>query len=229
MGVPKPQPQVAMKTERGVEIDSYHQSNSREMLIPLGGMDNDNGAKQPYISISNVHDQNTERIQKSDSIIEIRQKHTMQPMSERIQKSTSVVEVVPIRGAINKVSETVNNEQTLHQRGSPYAKTNGNSLHINQAKEQSPLAKTNFRESEVQNSIADTSAKADNFNINNNQLREVSRTREESNNNIKDNLIIPLSPPDSEDQSTPQAPRKLYGLKQTSVESTHSFSENDEL
>merc|ERR1712106_209041 len=52
---------------------------------------------------------------------------------------------------------------------------------------------------------------------------------EESNNNNKDNLIIPLSPPDSEDQSTPQAPRKLYGLKQTSVESTHSFSENDEL
>ena len=41
--------------------------------------------------------------------------------------------------------------------------------------------------------------------------------------------LVPTSPQDSEDQTTPQAPRKLYGIpKQTSVESTHSFSENDD-
>jgi len=44
-----------------------------------------------------------------------------------------------------------------------------------------------------------------------------------------DNLQVPTSPQDSEDQTTPQAPRKLYRIpKQTSVESTHSFSENDD-
>ena len=40
---------------------------------------------------------------------------------------------------------------------------------------------------------------------------------------------MPKSPPDSEDQTTPQAPRKFYVPKQTSVESTNSFSENDEM
>merc|ERR550532_3245189 len=46
---------------------------------------------------------------------------------------------------------------------------------------------------------------------------------------FNDNLQVPTSPQDSEDQTTPQAPRKLYGLpKQTSVESTNSFSENDD-
>ena len=40
--------------------------------------------------------------------------------------------------------------------------------------------------------------------------------------------LVPTSPQDSEDQTTPQAPRKFYVPKQTSVESTNSFSENDE-
>merc|ERR1712061_452256 len=44
-----------------------------------------------------------------------------------------------------------------------------------------------------------------------------------------DSLQVPLSPQDSEDQTTPQAPRKFYMPKQTSVESTNSFSENDEM
>jgi len=43
-----------------------------------------------------------------------------------------------------------------------------------------------------------------------------------------DSLQLPTSPQDSEDQSTPQAPRKFYMPKQTSVESNHSFSENDD-
>merc|ERR1719370_911309 len=42
-----------------------------------------------------------------------------------------------------------------------------------------------------------------------------------------DSLQVPTSPQDSEDQSTPQAPRKFYMPKQTSVDSTNSFSEND--
>ena len=40
--------------------------------------------------------------------------------------------------------------------------------------------------------------------------------------------LVPTTPQDSEDQTTPQAPRKFYVPKQTSVESTNSFSENDE-
>merc|ERR1719319_384490 len=43
-----------------------------------------------------------------------------------------------------------------------------------------------------------------------------------------DSLQLPCSPQDSEDQLTPQAPRKFYLPKQTSVESTNSFSENDD-
>merc|ERR1711974_99347 len=43
-----------------------------------------------------------------------------------------------------------------------------------------------------------------------------------------DSLQVPTSPQDSEDQSTPQAPRKFYMPKQTSVDSTNSFSENDD-
>ena len=39
---------------------------------------------------------------------------------------------------------------------------------------------------------------------------------------------MPLSPQDSEDQTTPQAARKFYMPKQTSVESTNSYSENDD-
>ena len=39
---------------------------------------------------------------------------------------------------------------------------------------------------------------------------------------------MPLSPHDSEDQTTPQAARKFYMPKQTSVESTNSYSENDD-
>merc|ERR1712106_659022 len=49
------------------------------------------------------------------------------------------------------------------------------------------------------------------------------------NHNNGDSLLVPLSPQDSEDQTTPQAPRKFYMPKQTSVESTNSFSENDEM
>jgi hypothetical protein len=43
-----------------------------------------------------------------------------------------------------------------------------------------------------------------------------------------DSLQVPTSPQDSEDQSTPQAPRKFYMPKQRSVDSTNSFSENDD-
>ena len=41
--------------------------------------------------------------------------------------------------------------------------------------------------------------------------------------------LVPLSPQDSEDQTTPQASRKFYVPKQTSVESTNSYSENDDI
>eukprot|EP00091_Calanus_sinicus_P002142 TRINITY_DN12196_c0_g1_i1.p1 TRINITY_DN12196_c0_g1~~TRINITY_DN12196_c0_g1_i1.p1 ORF type:complete len:111 (-),score=1.82 TRINITY_DN12196_c0_g1_i1:70-402(-) len=58
-------------------------------------------------------------------------------------------------------------------------------------------------------------ALAQNSNNTNENLRS-NRTEYHSNG---DTLLLPISPQDSEDQTTPQAPRKFYMPKQTSVES----------
>ena len=81
---PKPQPQLgpAGKIERGTEV--YPVSLQ---IYPGNGTNGHSGLVPP----------NWERIQKSDSIIEMREKGQMIPAFERIQKSNSVVEVVPVR------------------------------------------------------------------------------------------------------------------------------------
>ena len=61
---------------------------------------------------------NWERIQKSDSIIEMREKAQMIPAFERIQKSNSVVEVVPVRKLTAEISSAP--DQYLKET-SPYS------------------------------------------------------------------------------------------------------------
>lgn len=95
---PKPQSQVAQKIERGAEV--YPVSLQ---IYPGNG----------NISVEQGHTllpPNMERIQKSDSIIEIREKNMAVPSYERIQKSNSVVEVVPVR----KISQ-VQQQQSLDE------------------------------------------------------------------------------------------------------------------
>ena len=93
---PRPQAQVAQtKVERGAEVypvslQIYPGHETMSALLPP----------------------NFERIQKSDSIIEIREKNmTAVPSYERIQKSNSVVEVVPVR----KMSAPVQTQQSLDE------------------------------------------------------------------------------------------------------------------
>ena len=58
---------------------------------------------------------NWERIQKSDSIIEMREKGQAIPAFERIQKSNSVVEVVPVR----KLTAPIQAQQPVEEMYSP--------------------------------------------------------------------------------------------------------------
>ena len=95
---PKPQPQVAPKVERGAEVYPV----SLQIYPGNGNV----ATEQGYAFLP----PNMERIQKSDSIIEIREKNMAVPSYERIQKSNSVVEVVPVR----KISQ-VQQQQSLDE------------------------------------------------------------------------------------------------------------------
>merc|ERR1712025_877116 len=128
-----------------------------------------------------------------------RQKKTMQPLSERIQKSTSVVEVVPIRGAMSHVPEMSSNVQNKQLRSSPLTNGNENHVYRNATKEQSPLVQSSKKISDVPINNVESSGKDANVNSREAQMFDDVRTKDEQNN--KDNLIIPLSPPDSEDQT----------------------------
>ena len=104
---PKPQPQVAQKVERGAEVYPV----SLQIFPGVnGGNGGHNGAANNAVILenNNLLPPNFERIQKSDSIIEIREKNNMIPAFERIQKSNSVVEVVPVR----KLSAQVQQQQS---------------------------------------------------------------------------------------------------------------------
>ena len=113
---PKPQPQVAQKIERGAEV---YQASLQ--IFPGNGNMGQNGSNQSVIFENNnqIPNQNLippnfERIQKSDSIIEVREKSNMIPAFERIQKSNSVVEVVPVR----KMSAPVQTQHSLDEASS---------------------------------------------------------------------------------------------------------------
>ena len=98
---PKPQPQLAPgKVERGTEV--YPVSLQ---IFPGNGTNGHTGLVPP----------NWERIQKSDSIIEMREKGQAIPAFERIQKSNSVVEVVPVR----KLTAPIQAQQPVEEMYSP--------------------------------------------------------------------------------------------------------------
>ena len=107
---PKPQPQVAQKVERGAEVYPV----SLQIFPGVNGANgghNGEANNAVILENNNLLPPNFERIQKSDSIIEIREKNNMIPAFERIQKSNSVVEVVPIR----KLSAQVQQQQPLEE------------------------------------------------------------------------------------------------------------------
>ena len=61
---------------------------------------------------------NWERIQKSDSIIEMREKGQMNPAFERIQKSNSVVEVVPVRKLTAPIQQSLEEAEPVPSQAS---------------------------------------------------------------------------------------------------------------
>jgi len=237
---PKPQPQVAQKVERGAEV--YPVSLQ---IFPGNGVNGGhNGGANTAVILenNNLLPPNFERIQKSDSIIEVREKNNMIPAFERIQKSNSVVEVVPIR----KLSTQIQQQQSLdesilqqspkfaHKESSPFIQHKSPikeaSPYLSPTKETQPLSGHQMMKQPDPNKSQSFPVKElspyDNIVDIERKSSQVAQIPSSASN---DNLQVPTSPQDSEDQTTPQAPRKLYGIpKQTSVESTHSFSENDD-
>ena len=244
---PKPQPKVAQKVERGAEV--YPVS----LQIFPG-----NGANNSVIpENNNLLPPNFERIQKSDSIIEVREKNNMIPAFERIQKSNSVVEVVPVRKLSAQVQQQQSLDESIIQQSPKFIHKDTSPFihHKSPIKEASPYLSPTIEAQPLpgqQVMIQSEPNKSQAFPVKElspyDNIVDVERRTSlvanipssSSNDNLQGNLqlvyyyltlfyLVPTSPQDSEDQTTPQAPRKLYGIpKQTSVESTNSFSENDD-
>merc|ERR1740137_223976 len=297
---PKPQAKIPEKIERGaqvypVSLQIYPGGNSNgqigqpgqmqtnpvingNQMLAINGNTNGNGISDSLIP------PNYERIQKSDSIIELREKQNLIPAYERIQKSNSVVEVVPTRKIsvqgqppqmIKEASPFIpTNSQTLKET-SPYVHQNFQSIKESSPyiqtsqpvnKESSPYIQTSppvLKEaSPFMPKIPQAMKEPSPFSMPNsvsyynmspkerNQVHSMPNSislphqldslgQSKTNENLRgtrtvnpsngDTLLLPTSPQDSEDQTTPQALRKFYTPKQTSVESTNSFSENDEI
>merc|ERR1719430_2579430 len=105
---PKPQAKIPQKIERGaqvypVSLQIYPGANSNGQIGHAGQIQTNSviNGNQNVTGNNGVSDSlappNFERIQKSDSIIELREKQNLVPAFERIQKSNSVVEVVPTK------------------------------------------------------------------------------------------------------------------------------------
>lgn len=210
---PKPQAKIPQKVERGAQV---YPASLQIYPGPQGTNGNGlNGTHQEEPSLS-AFAVPMNYVQKSDSILEMK---TLG--SERIMKSTSVVEVVPSRlfqkdaspnpQTLQGVKE-LSPMQQMKKDPSPFQQQN-----LQPMKESSPYQPKSppMRPKELSPTSATLHPSAT-------QMRVASPP-------TQDTLQLPTSPQDSEDQSTPQAPRKYYMPKQTSVDSTNSFSENDEL
>eukprot|EP00092_Neocalanus_flemingeri_P000850 GFUD01000907.1.p1 GENE.GFUD01000907.1~~GFUD01000907.1.p1 ORF type:complete len:3255 (-),score=789.69 GFUD01000907.1:272-10036(-) len=294
---PKPQAKIPEKIERGaqvypVSLQIYPGGNSNGQIGQHGQLQTipvingnhmltgNNGIPDSLIS------SNFERIQKSDSIIELREKQNLLPAYERIQKSNSVVEVVPTRKisvhgqppqvikesspfiaptlqtfkesspylqqnfqSIKESSPYIQTSQPVNKESSPYIQTSPPVIKEaspfmpkspQAMKEPSPLSVPNSisyysmspKERNQVHSMPTSMSlpmQLDSLAQSNTKVNETLRGTRTDNHSNGDTLLLPMSPQDSEDQTTPQAPRKLYMPKQTSVESTTSFSENDEM
>jgi len=176
--VPQAQPST-VKIERGAQLSAAYVGSLADQQL-----------HEAYMRQMAMERENVERIQKSDTIVEMRQKSSLS--SDRIQKSTSVIEVIPSN--INKaVSMSPRNFKDLSviTEGNKHSTEN---LFLGQ--QQQAKSTNNLNMSSSNNNLL--------------QLPQVS------------------SPPDSEDQATPQAPRKQFLPNQTSVDSMNSFSEPEE-
>jgi len=287
---PKPQAKIPQKIERGaqvypVSLQIYPGANSNGQIVQQPGQIQTNpviNGNQHLNGNNGISDSlippNFERIQKSDSIIEMREKQNLLPAFERIQKSNSVVEVVPTRKIsvhgqppqmIKESSPFIPAAAQTLKESSPYLQQNYQSV-----KEPSPYIQTSEPMKKEASQYIQTSppvmkeaspfmpksppamkepspfnmpTSSSYYSLSPKERNQVvsmpasmslpvqldsfaqnpsNRTGNHSNG---DSLLVPLSPQDSEDQTTPQAPRKFYMPKQTSVESTNSFSENDEM
>merc|ERR1712106_239578 len=301
---PKPQAKIPQKIERGaqvypVSLQIYPGGNSNGQIGQPGQMQTNpviNGnqmlAGNNGLSESLVPP-NFERIQKSDSIIELREKQNLLPSYERIQKSNSVVEVVPTRKisvhgqpqVIKESSPFIPPSSQAFKESSPYLQQNYQSIKesspyiqapqpvkkesspyiqnsppvkkesspyiqsppvIKEASPFMPLSPPAMKEPSpfsMPNSISYYSMSPKERNQVHSMPTSISlpqqldslaqsanlRGARTDNHSNGETLLLPTSPQDSEDQTTPQAPRKFYMPKQTSVESTNSFSENDEM
>ena len=185
--VQKPVPQAkpsTVKIERGAQlsaayIGSLTDQQLHEAYLRQAGLDREMFNLAPPEKL--------ERIQKSDSIIEMRQKTSLS--SDRIQKSTSVIEVIP-----SNINKAVSMSPKHFKDLSVISEANKHSTEHQFLGQQQAKSTTNLSMSSS-NML---------------QLPQVS------------------SPPDSEDQTTPQAPRKPFLPNQTSVDSVNSFSEPEE-
>ena len=187
---PKPQAKPSVKIERGVEYtgafaaNDYDQ-NFREAFI--------NSQMHAEIDASaGYNPERIDRIQKSDTVVELRNNNNLVPPNERIQKSTSVIEVIPANLKLG--SGSPKNYQGSHLR-EPFNHS-------------------------IEN----------NYNLDKNV--PVYSYQEPVNQTFPNNTMLQIpqvySPPDSEDQATPQAPRRQFLPNQASFESTNSFSETDD-
>lgn len=256
---PKPQAKIAQKVERQaqvypVSLQIYPGVSLAEQIRqepnPPIGLQNSQSQMSVGDSSSNANNgnglvpPNFERIQKSGSIIELREKQGLIPSTERIQKSSSVVEVKPVVVPKPTIAEnTIAENNSMQER--PYQtsafsrpapsqkeitseknrKTSENLINENFAMTQSSqanhLLNVNNTSNIRQSSIVASPPQLQLESVQNSGSLQVQSTG---------SLQVPLSPNDSEDQTTPKAPRKFYNMtKQTSIESTNSFSENDEL
>ena len=114
---PKPQPQLAPgKIERGTEVYPV----SLQIYPGPGTSNGHNGGHNVFDPLaSGLVPPNWERIQKSDSIIEMREKGgQMIPAFERIQKSNSVVEVVPVRKLTAPIQQSVEEAEPVPSQAS---------------------------------------------------------------------------------------------------------------
>ena len=141
---PKPQAQVPTKIERGAEV---YQASLQIFPGNVNQNVNNNVIEKQNQNQGTLLPPNFERIQKSDSIIEVREKKNMIPAFERIQKSNSVVEVVPVK----KMSAPVQTQHSLDETQNQFALKKENSpfiQHRSSMKEvspfQQPTSATNF-------------------------------------------------------------------------------------
>ena len=168
---PKPQAKQVARIERGMEYSAAFAGNMLDQQFDESYINTQMNPFQPNNSLAVP--ESLERIQKSDSIIELRQKGNLIPSGDRIQKSNSVIEVIPspLKIAHNHANESTNQYTQINNNNNQHMMVNKASML---------------------------------------QVPQVS------------------SPPDSEDQTTPQAPRRQFLPNQMSIDSMNSLSEPEE-